>query len=146
MNNNRLNMKSVTRSGSGCHGETGFTLLEVLVATLILAIALTVILQLFSGGLNQARRAGDYTRAVWHARAKMEEMLLAQPRGNTVDQGQFEDGYQWATAIVPAEDISSRPEGPRPYSVKVTVSWEVLGRTKQVALETIALGVPEESS
>ena len=59
----------------------GFTLLEVLVATMVLGISVVIVLQLFSGGLDQARRAEDYTRAVFHARAKMEEVLLDLPSG-----------------------------------------------------------------
>ena len=55
----------------------GFTLLEVLVATLIMAIAVTGLLSALSTSLRSAARLGDYDRAVLLARQKMDELLLA---------------------------------------------------------------------
>ncbi|NWG02305.1 MAG: prepilin-type N-terminal cleavage/methylation domain-containing protein, partial [Syntrophaceae bacterium] len=48
----------------------GFTLIEVLLAVLILGIGLTLIIELFSGGLRLARTSEEYTRAVNYARMK----------------------------------------------------------------------------
>jgi len=124
--------------------EEGFTLLETLVAALVLGIALTVIFQLFSGGLDQARRSGDYTRAVWHARAKMEEILLTGPSATGDARGRFEDGYLWRARVAPAEGLAPDRKRARPLAVKVVVSWEAAGGTREVALETIALETRED--
>ena len=135
-----------TREKTAPPDALGFTLLEVLVATVILAISLTVILQLFSGGLDQVRRATDYTRAVWHAQAKMEEILLNGPQAKTIASGYFEDGYQWRAAVTPAGTADLAEIEVRPILVRVTVSWTLLGQAKQMALETLALAVSAESS
>jgi len=55
----------------------GFTLLEVLVATLIMAIAVTGLLSAISTSLRSAARLTDYDRAALLARQKMDELLLA---------------------------------------------------------------------
>jgi len=57
--------------------QRGFTLLEVLVATLIMAIAVTGILSTLSTSLRSASRLTDYDRAALLARQKMDELLIA---------------------------------------------------------------------
>jgi general secretion pathway protein I len=66
----------------------GFTILEVLVATTIMAIAVTGLLSALSTSLRNASRLTDYDRAELLARSKMDELLVAKklPR-NTPLQG-----------------------------------------------------------
>ena len=80
-------------------GRSGFTLIETLVAMMILAISLVVILQLFSGGLKASRLSDDYTRAVFHAREKMEEILILDELIDGELEGEFEDAYKWKVEI-----------------------------------------------
>lgn len=55
----------------------GFTLLEVLVATVIMAVAVTGLLSALSTSLRTASRLTDYDRAVLLGRQKMDELLIA---------------------------------------------------------------------
>lgn len=55
----------------------GFTLLEVLVASLIMAIAVTGLLTALSTSLRNGARLTDYDRAVILARQKMDELILS---------------------------------------------------------------------
>jgi general secretion pathway protein I len=55
----------------------GFTLLEVLVATLIMAIAIAGLMSAISTSLRSAARLTDYDRAVLFGRQKMDELLIA---------------------------------------------------------------------
>ena len=57
--------------------QRGFTLLEVLVATVILAIAVTGLLSALSTSLGSAARLTDYDRAALLGRQKMDELLIA---------------------------------------------------------------------
>lgn len=57
--------------------QRGFTLLEVLVATLIMGIAVTALLSAISTSMHNAARLTAYDRAVILARQKMDELLLA---------------------------------------------------------------------
>jgi general secretion pathway protein I len=67
--------------------QRGFTLLEVLVATLIMAVAVTGLLAALSTSLRSAARLTDYDRAALLARQKMDEMLLATkaPKLSTIE-------------------------------------------------------------
>jgi general secretion pathway protein I len=55
--------------------EKGFTLLEVLVATLIMGIAITGLLSGLSAASRNAARLTDYDRATLLAKSKMDELL-----------------------------------------------------------------------
>ena len=55
----------------------GFTLLEVLVATLIMALAVTGLLSALSTSLRSASRLTDYDRATLLAHQKMDELMIA---------------------------------------------------------------------
>jgi general secretion pathway protein I len=69
----------------------GFTLLEVLVATLIMGIAISGILSGLSGAARNAARLTDHDRATLLAKQKMDELLLDrnalrnQPLGGDFD-------------------------------------------------------------
>ena len=71
--------------------QRGFTLLEVLVATVIMGIAVVGVLSALSATMRNAARLTDYDRAVMLARSKMDELLLdVQFPRNTVIEGNFD--------------------------------------------------------
>lgn len=121
---------------------SGFTLIETLVATMILSICVVVVMQLFSGGLKSSKRAGNYTRACFYAREKMETFLLQGAWTDGVLSGEFGDGYTWQSRIErlgPAVD----EEAPKPlvnlFKLTIGVSWQEGFRTKSFQISTIAI-------
>jgi general secretion pathway protein I len=56
--------------------RTGFTLLEVLVATVIMAIAVTALLAGLSGAVRNASGLRDHDRVAQLARLRMNELLV----------------------------------------------------------------------
>lgn len=85
--------------------QKGFTLLEVMVAFALLALALTLLLGTMSAATRQVRNSEDASRAVLHgqslmARAGVEEALVPGQR-----EGQFEHGrYRWRMQVEPYAD------------------------------------------
>lgn len=71
--------------------QRGFTLLEMMVATVIMAVAVVGLLSGISGALRNAARLTDYDRAVQLARLQMNELLVDQrlPR-DVVMNGAFD--------------------------------------------------------
>jgi len=69
----------------------GFTLLEMLVATVIMAVAIVGLLSGISGALRNAARLTDHDRAVQLGRLRMNELLVDQglPR-DAVIGGEFD--------------------------------------------------------
>ena len=104
----------------------GFTLLEVLVAVAIVAIALVTFMGLHLRSLEATIRAQDLTTAVLLAQAKMATMGEFPDTGE--EQGKFEgpelERFQWATAVT--EHTLDALDGGQPVTVRrleVTVSW-----------------------
>ncbi|PWU00297.1 MAG: hypothetical protein C5B51_25555 [Terriglobia bacterium] len=68
----------------------GFTLLEMMVATVILAVAVVGLLAGISGALRNASRLTEYDRAVQLSRLQMNELLLDERLPHdTVVAGEF---------------------------------------------------------
>jgi general secretion pathway protein I len=92
--------------------KNGFTLLEVLVATAIMGIAIAGLLNAISGSARNASRLGQYDRAVLMAKSKMDE-LLVEPRlpRNIPMTGTFDSGATWKAVVHPYETIPGSGPG-----------------------------------
>jgi general secretion pathway protein I len=120
----------------------GFSLLEVLVAVTILAVAVVALMQLSAQGLRLLQHADDYQRAVMLA-DRMARVTGVGAEG--VESGQ-EGRFQWERRVrlVPLPEALAPAAGPAPrlYTLSVAVRWE-RGRAVEVAsLRTVA--EPEE--
>lgn len=121
--------------------QKGFTLIETLVAVMVLSISLVVVMQLFSGGLKSNKISNDYLYGIFHAREKMEELLLMDELLPGSFNGDFDDGYQWQAAIafVGAEDDVAEKLPVSTMSIRLDVSWSNGNREKHYILSTTAL-------
>ena len=91
--------------------RAGFTLLEVLVATVIMGVAVTALIAGLSQSVKNANRLADYDRAVMLARTRMNDLLL--------DVNLPFDGS--VTGVFPADQAGGIPSGwnaaLKPYDV-----------------------------
>jgi general secretion pathway protein I len=120
----------------------GFTLIETLTAMMILSISLVTIFQLFAGGLRSARFSEEYNRAVFHARAKMESILLFDEMREMELGGELEDGFRWEASVSPffpeTEDRFQTVGSPlQLFSVEVRVIWDSGNRERDFELQTL---------
>ena len=121
--------------------DRGFTLIETLVAISLLAISLVIILQLFSGGLKSSRLSDEYTRGIFHAREKMDEILLAGELTEGIINGEFGDGFKWKAealrfSIEEAKDVKLPF---RAFNIKVDVMWDAGGQEKRFTISAMKL-------
>jgi len=114
--------------------------METLVAMMILSIALVIIFQRFSEALNAGHISEAYTRAVWHAREKMDELLLHETLSVDIQEGDFGDGYRWRYRIEQV-DYDSRliPAGRAIFTIDVRISWQLGRITKHLDISTLTL-------
>lgn len=93
--------------------QKGFTLLEILVAFTILAMALGVLMQIFSRGVNGAILSDRYARASTLAESKLAstgvEAPLKEGSTNGKFDGKFDEDFTWTLSVRPYEDASLEP-------------------------------------
>ena len=146
MRTNRHDRKSIPR-------ERGFSLLEVLVAFVILALVGTALFRLFSGALGNASAADDYSRAVLVAESVLAEAASVQPLREATQQGTVDDGrIEWSTRVTPYTAPGVSPDTERAseslplklFRVSAEVSFPALdGRKRTLALATTRLAAKE---
>jgi len=122
--------------------QKGFTLLEVLVATVIMAVAVAGLLGSLSTSLRNASRLSDYDRAALLARRTMDGLLVQQrlPKG-IVTQGAWDPagtGLEggWRARVTPFEQPPAAGPGSAVLErIELEVWWMSGGRRRTFALE-----------
>jgi prepilin-type N-terminal cleavage/methylation domain-containing protein len=84
--------------------QSGFTLLEILVATTLMGIAVVGLLSSLSTSMRNATHVSDADRASQMARNKMEELLVdpGLPFQGSIE-GTFDANSGWTAQIGPSE-------------------------------------------
>ena len=121
----------------------GMTLIEVLVAFVVLSLTMAVILQIFSGGMRNARMAESYSRAVFLAESRLAATGMEGPIAASDYSGQSGPELRWQVIVTPIDDggASDRLMMPaRLYQIRVRVGWSQDGGERQVELISMRLG------
>lgn len=123
--------------------SAGFTLLEVLIAFLIAALALGVLFRGAVEGQATSRTAFRYEEALSRARSHLAAMDAAGPPRAGDQQGDDGGGFRWRLRITPLQAAAPGVNGlaPMMFAVRVAISWEADGRERTVQLDTRRLGV-----
>ena len=129
--------------------QRGFTLLEVLVATLIMGVAITGLLSALSAAARNAAHLTEYERATLLAKSKMDELLVNQTIQRKVPiQGAFDPAVtggqqiQWRATVTPFEWAPGAGPGMWVLDrIQLEISW-VDGHTPhQFTLEGFRRGI-----
>jgi general secretion pathway protein I len=118
--------------------RAGFTLIEVLVALAILAIAATFAFRAISGGLHWFDRGGIEQRAVLAAEAELARVGHDLPLQDGAIDGRAAGGFSWHIAITP---YGSPVAGVQGHRIDVEVGWDEGRQWRRVRLETVRLGL-----
>jgi general secretion pathway protein I len=149
--------RHLKRSGKNSlfSSSEGFTLIEVLVAMVLLAVGLTTLIELFSGSLSLAHSSRVYTIATFLANQKMGETLISEE--DQTQSGNFEYPYEnfnydievnmqeeskWNLQII--DDMlaiigeqEQIPPSPSLRKIRVKISWKENHRERNLTIETL---------
>jgi general secretion pathway protein I len=126
-----VNMNPANRHSYGCDprpaasSESGFTLMEVMVALSVVAIALVAIYRMHSQTLFMDTRSRFDTVATMLARQKLADIAIADLSDMTIDSGDFGDDHPGYTWRIQSDIVSSdqfREDGPVLKRLQVTIS------------------------
>jgi general secretion pathway protein I len=119
--------------------DSGFTLLEVLVALTLLAMSMAVLLAVFSEGLDRA-----HANELRIAARNLAQTVLARaetaPPAALADGGGQSGAMSWAVRITPYGSAEDREAWQfSPVTLTATVKWQDHGRVQSVSISTLRL-------
>ena len=129
--------KYITRSKR----ESGFTLLETLVALSVLAISLGVTYQVFSSALRGSTLADDYAKASMYADSHLAEIGKKVHLLPGVTEGSYNQRYSWKLEVQPFDGSNSRAvvETVKRYQVILNVYWQARKGQRSIRATTFRL-------
>ena len=133
-------------SASPARAVQGFTLIEVIVAFAVLALALTLLLGTLSGAARQVRWADDAGRAALHAQSLLDQTGVGEALQPGQRTGEFEDGrYRWSLQVEPWRDQGAQdaalidPDASRLMRLTLAVQWDEGGPRQRLQLQSLRL-------
>jgi general secretion pathway protein I len=129
--------------------QTGFSLLEVLVAFVVLALVLGVLMQIFSGGIRNTNRAAQHQQAILLAKSKLASVGIEIPLKVGKLTGRFDQRFQWKLDITRHEDDAlesyNRDNDARPLvpivllNTSIEVFWDEADAAGSIKLQTLKI-------
>ena len=122
---------------------SGFTLLEVIVAFIILAAALGAGIQAFATGFRSADVTADYAGALVRAESLIASLETERPLRAGTETGHLDSQYGWRITTTPVAGpgaSGSAAEGSVLYTIVVSVSWREPEGDRDLSLRTFRIG------
>ncbi|MFT5709817.1 MAG: general secretion pathway protein I [Halioglobus sp.] len=119
--------------------QSGFSLLEMVVAIAILSLSLGMLYQATSGATRNVRSAEKYAYGVELARSLLADNALVPVEGKSA-KGETEGGFRWSMQTSPI-DLANRslPRGEL-HTLEVRVSWSDGTKRRKVMLTSVVGG------
>ncbi len=118
--------------------QQGFSLLEILMAFSILALSITILLNIFSGGLRRAIVSEEYQRAIIIAQSKLASAGIEDDLQEGVKQGIVDNKFYWKQQV---DALDFEPLNILPYQITITVEWLAGEKNRNIELTSIRLSV-----
>lgn len=96
----------------------GFTLIELIAAFLVFAIAIGLLMQVLSSAMRQVRQSSDYTMAALWAQSKLDAVGVGERIEPGHSDGSFDDTYKWDLTVQQVDPSAVEP----PPQLGATVS------------------------
>ena len=115
--------------------QRGFSLLELLVAFSIMAMALGMLYRAAGGGMHSVGEVDRYQRAALLAQSILDQRDSVTQEGWS-DSGES-SGYTWNVRSTPYPSTVSNPQAIVLHDVAITISWGEGQQARQLALSTL---------
>lgn len=129
--------------------QGGFSLIEMLAAFVVFALGFSVMMEVTSSSLRNARRAADQTEAALWAQSLIDAAGVDDKIEVGAESGRFDDKYRWDMQVSEWEPPSdaARFEGESPlqmFRIEVVVRWgrgETERSSKFVTVRAVQPGI-----
>ncbi|MET0255112.1 MAG: prepilin-type N-terminal cleavage/methylation domain-containing protein [Luteibacter sp.] len=126
--------------------QRGFSLLEVIAAIAVLAIAFAALMQVAGSSMNLTARANERTQAALRARTLLDGAFVMDPVREGGSDGRFDDTYRWTMNVSRYQPPDERPApdgaaaGSAIYRLDVDVIWGGDGAERHARFSTLRMG------
>jgi general secretion pathway protein I len=127
--------------------QRGFTLIEIVVAFVLLSAVLMTGFEIFSQGLRRAGDLDDQARAIVIAQSKLAAAGTEEQFKEGSWQGESDDRrFRWTLVVTRSDEGAAAPGQPsnsayQLFRVDVRVEWTTIdSRTRSIELATLGLG------
>jgi general secretion pathway protein I len=129
--------------------QRGYSLIEVIVAFALLALAMTLLLGSLSGAARQVRTADAQGRAALHAQSLLTAAGIEAPLAAGRRQGDWEQGrYRWTLEVTPYLEPRQTAPDAALWQLDLQVRWgqapaeQLRWRTLRLRSPAVAEGLP----
>jgi general secretion pathway protein I len=127
---------SSSKSG-GLRKDRGFTLLEVIVAFMILSLSLGAIYSALNGQHKAVRLAEKRMQAALIAQSRLDEITTEKLKAIYNEDGEDQGGFKWH--VVTEKMAGSVTDIVDQYKVTVTVDWQSFFGVRHYSLTSLRL-------
>lgn len=148
-------MKPAQARVAGTAGCAGFTLLEVMLAFVLLATAMGLLIGMLATGLRQVRQAQSETEATLYAQSTFDQIGVLEAIEPGQDTGTYDRGrYRYELEITEVEDpalsataaaptqAATTVGAPKLYRIALAVSWGAGQAAQQLHFATLRARAP----
>ena len=122
--------------------QGGFSLLEMMVAISILALALGALYQAASGATRNVRTAERYAYGVELARSLLADNARVS-RSGVQASGETAAGYSWRVGSVPRQRNRTDAAAARLHDIEVEVAWFDGSVRRKIRLDSVVEEIPQ---
>jgi general secretion pathway protein I len=124
--------------------QKGFSLLEVIAAMLLLAIAFAALMKVAGGAIVLSRNAAAHDEAALWARSLLDSVFVTEPVAPGSRSGRFNDRYRWTLDVTPWQAPGTSPGGAlQLYRLDLAVRWGSTAHPQVAHFDTLRLAKPQ---
>jgi general secretion pathway protein I len=140
--------------GRSCHSpfpvphsrsQQGFSLLEVIAAIMLLAIAFTALMKVAGASISLTHNAAEHSEAAMWARSLLDSAFVGEPIKPGSSSGRFDRQFRWKLDVTPwnGAGIAAPNASLHLYQLDLDVLWGPAVHPRSAHFRTLRLGGPQ---
>jgi general secretion pathway protein I len=124
--------------------QHGFSLLEVIAAIMLLAIAFAALMKVAGSSISLSQNAAEHSEAAMRARSLLDSAFVGEPLKVGSQSGQFDSRFRWQLDVTPWTGAGvTPPSAPlHLYQLDLDVMWGPGARPRSAHFRTLRLSGP----
>lgn len=120
--------------------QQGFSLIEVIAAIMLLAIAFTVLMKVAGASIRLTQNATDHSEAAMWARSLLDSAFVGEPITPGTTSGQFDRRFRWQLKVTPWNQTAVPNAPMQLYQLDLEVMWGAAAHPYTSHFRTLRVG------